>query len=156
MFLDTGLRRNEMAELTRGQLVIDDESGAWLKEIDPKSKQVKFSILGEKTTEALTQYLESREDDHPALWMGRWGPLTHEGIYNIVDKRSKQAGVKRAHPHLFRKTFATWWTRNGGDRDRLMKLGGWADEEILEVYVLLDGLDLMEAHRQFGPVDNML
>ena len=102
-------------------------------------------------------YLDGRQDDDPALWMGRWGPLTVEGIYRTIKKRGKEANVTRIHPHLFRKTFATWWVRYGGDEQRLMALGGWASPEMLQVYVQVGSItDLIEAHRRFGLVDNML
>ena len=65
--------------------------------------------------------------------------------------------MERAHPHLFRKTFATWWVRQGGDETRLKTLGGRANSEMLRIYVLPGKLpDLLDAHKQFGPVDGML
>ena len=155
--MDTGLRRGEMVQLKRDYFTTED-GVAWFQMVDPKSKEVKILILGESTSDALRQYLDNRKDNDSALWMGRWGPLTHEGIYSLVKKRSRMAGVERAHPHLFRKTFATWWIRRGGDETRLKTLAGWSDSsEVLRVYVLLGKLpDLLKAHGQFGPVDGML
>jgi integrase/recombinase XerC len=156
VLLDTGLRRGETSNLKRDDVIFTGDF-AYIKTVDPKSKRLKISVLGNTTTETVRQYLDSREDDDPALWMGRWGPLTGEGIYNVVDKRAGMAGIDRAHPQLFRKTFATHWTRNGGDQDRLMDLGGWNDPSTLRIYVLLGSIpDLVEGHQQFGPVDNML
>jgi site-specific recombinase XerD len=156
-FVDTGLRCGEMADLRRDQLSI--EGGiACVNRIDPKSKAPKPLFLGETTTSLLLQYLAEREDDNGALWMGDKGePLTDEGINQIIKRRARDAELDRVHPHLFRKTFATTWIRNGGDRDRLMTLGGWKTDESLQVYILLGSYaDLKEAHQKFGPVDNLL
>jgi site-specific recombinase XerD len=155
VFLDTGMRRSEIATLERDQVHINKRN-AWIKVWDTKSSQWKFVFLGRLATHALAQYLENRDDDNPALWMGQRGPLTPDGIYQIVKRRADAAGVE-VHPHLFRKTFATWWIRSGGDTQRLKKLGGWKTDEMLEVYVLLAARrDLEEAHQQFGPVDCLL
>lgn len=156
ILLDTGLRRSEIARLRRED-VIFKEGHTYLKLLDHKSETLKISILGKETTAVLREYLDSRDDNKPALWLGRWGPLTQHGIYHTVDKRGNIAGVERAHPHLFRKTFATHWTRNGGDRERLMTLGGWTDSDVLDIYILLGSIpDLIDGHRQYGPVDRML
>ncbi len=34
--------------------------------------------------------------------------LTRNSIYNITDDRAAEAGLRGAHPHLFRHTFVTW------------------------------------------------
>jgi site-specific recombinase XerD len=154
--VDTGLRRGEIAELRRDQLSIDGDV-VCINRIDPKSQAPKPIFLGSTTTSLVLQYLEERTDDTPALWMGRNGPLTAEGIRQVVKRRAKNASLERVHPHLFRKTFATWWIRNGGDLDRLKTLGGWKTDEALQVYILLGKYeDLKEAHQEFGPVDNLL
>jgi integrase/recombinase XerD len=154
---DTGLRRGEIADLSRDQLSIDGDI-VCVNRIDPKSNAPKPIFLGNTTTSLVLQYLEKREDNNPALWMGEGGdPLTAEGIRQVVKRRANDAGLDRVHPHLFRKTFATWWIRNGGDIDRLKKLGGWKTDEALQVYILLGKYeDLKEAHQEFGPVDNLL
>lgn len=156
-FLDTGLRRIEMSRLERQQLNLTAEGDGWLKLLDPKSGALKFSILGQLTVTALTAYLESRDDNSPALWMGRRGPLTVHGISKTIQRRGELSGVTRVHPHLFRKTFATWWMRFGGNEQQLMDLAGWESEEMLRLYVQAGSLeDLLTAHRRSGPVDNLL
>jgi integrase/recombinase XerC len=158
VFLDTGLRRTEMANLKQDDIVFGEGNTAWMQLLDPKSKRWKFAFLGERTTKALHAYLSKREDDHPALWVGEKGALAGDGLYKIVKRRARDANLAdRVHLHLFRKSFATWWIRSGGDTSRLKKLGGWATNETLDVYILLASRrDLGEAHKHFSPVDNIL
>lgn len=155
--VDTGLRRGEIAELRRDQLSIDGDI-ACINRVDPKSDAPKPVFLGNTTTSLVLQYLKKRKDNNPALWMGEGGdPLTAEGIRQVIKRRAKGAGLDRVHPHLFRKTFATWWIRNGGDIDRLKTLGGWKTNESLQAYILLGRYeDLKQGHQEFGPVDNLL
>ena len=44
--------------------------------------------------------------DEPWLWLGRRGRLMDSGILQVVRRRSRQAGLGKLHPHLFRHTFA--------------------------------------------------
>jgi site-specific recombinase XerD len=51
------------------------------------------------------------------LWLGAGdrGPLTRDGIYQMVRRRGEQAGVK-VHPHRFRHHFShTWLDRSGAE-----------------------------------------
>ncbi|HID88272.1 MAG TPA: hypothetical protein EYP52_00980, partial [Anaerolineae bacterium] len=103
-------------------------------------------------------YLQSRTDDNPALWINqRGGTLTQRGIYWVVKRRARQAGLEsRVHPHLLRKTFTTAWLDNGGDPERLRVLAGWSSLEMLKVYAGSSPGRLIEAHRRAGPVDRLL
>src|SRR6185312_12855820 len=50
--------------------------------------------------------------------------LTATGIYQIVARHGRQAGVS-VYPHRFRHRFShTWLDRGGAERD-LMELAGW-------------------------------
>jgi len=159
LFTDTGLRRGEFSQLRRDNVKIDQERG-WilLPGETTKSGNDRFVFMGEATTQALCAYLETREDDNAALFMGERGPLGGDGLYSLLRRRAELAGLdkRRVHPHLLRKVFATWWIENGGDEQRLMKIGGWSGPEMLRIYVRLGSRQkLQEAHEQFGPVDRL-
>lgn len=157
-FVDTGLRRSEIASLKRSDVHFEGET-AWLQVYAHKTYTYRFAFLQTEATAALQAYLGTRTDDDEALWMGMRGPLAADGIYQVLRRRAIQAGIDpgRTHPHAFRKFFATQWVESGGDTTRLMWLGGWASMDMLEVYVLLSRKrDLAAAHRQFGPADRLL
>jgi site-specific recombinase XerD len=69
------------------------------------------------------------------LWLGvnNRGPLTATGIYQVVARRGRQAGVT-VYPHRFRHHFShTWLDRGGAERD-LMELNGWTSPQMLTRY----------------------
>jgi len=158
--VDTGLRRHEFCSLKRDQVRFDD-SGGWLMlpSREAKNKRNRYVFLGRAASTALREYLDNRTDTNPALIMSERGPLGGDGVYHMLRRRAKQAGLDyhQVHPHLLRKMFASWWVENGGDEQRLMAIGGWSGPEMLRVYVRLGSRQkLMEAHQQFGPVDRII
>lgn len=153
--IDTGLRRGEFMLLKRDQVRTRGER-VYLQFKAPKADNKRYCILGKAAARAILAYLATRTDDDPALWYGEQGPLRYHGMYRMLRRHAKTAGIdeSRVHPHAFRKTFATWWMRNGGDEQRLMALGGWNGPEMLRIYVQMGNLDdLLDGHADYSPVD---
>ena len=141
--------------LLRCEDVHIEDSTVWLQVYAPKTKTFRFVFLSEKAAAALQEYLAQRgEDGEEALWVGRWGALTGQGIYKAIRRRAVQAGLdpRKFRPHNFRKLFATLWVENGGDRIRLQRLAGWSDPRMVDVYVITARKRLAEAHRRYSPV----
>ena len=71
----------------------------------------------------------------PQLWLGvnNRGPLTANGIYQIVARRGKQCGVQ-VWPHRFRHHFSHTWLERGGAEGDLMELNGWSSPQMLLRY----------------------
>lgn len=44
--------------------------------------------------------------NRPELWLGRRGPLTYSGLRQMLNRRSREAGIPEVNPHQFRHTFA--------------------------------------------------
>ena len=69
-----------------------------------------------------------------ALWLGVYsGPMTSSGVYQMVERRAAQAGLK-LHPHMFRHTFSHNWLDRGGAEGDLMELNGWSSPQMLARY----------------------
>jgi len=93
LLLDTGVRLGEMALFRREDVHIEDDP-AWLPVYVPKTNNVHFAFLCEETAVALGEYLAQRgEDGEEALWVGRRGALTGQGIYKAIRRRAAQAGL---------------------------------------------------------------
>lgn len=154
---DTGLRVGEMELIARANVHINVRG--WVRVYGSKTGQRRFVILGERTCRALSKYLNGRDDELSALWVGRQGALTDRGIYHALKRRARMVGMEeRVHPHIFRKSFATQWLDNGGDAERLRVLMGWSPEtlsQMMAIYVASKRDHLEAAHRKAGPVDNM-
>lgn len=95
--------------------------------------------IGHQAARSLDRYLRARARHaqawRPQLWLGvnNRGPPTATGIYQIVARRGRQAGVN-VYPHQFRHHFShTWLDRGGAERD-LMELNGWTPPQMLTRY----------------------
>jgi site-specific recombinase XerD len=102
----TGARLSEVAglkvsdvDLQEGWAVFHGKGG--------KDRRVR---LVEPVTEAIREYLTVRKVNayswHDALWLAPRGPLTANGIAQMVAERGNEAGLnRRVHPHLLRHSF---------------------------------------------------
>jgi hypothetical protein len=64
---------------------------------------------------------------------GERGPLTANGIYQMVRRRREQAGVD-VWPHRFRHHFSHTRLDRGGAEGDLMELNGWSSPQMLRRY----------------------
>jgi len=134
LFLDTGMRRAELANLKIDSLDFENNVAAVLG----KGRRPRACPFGRKTALALDRYLRARtahpHGDRPELWLGRFGPMTESGVYQIVRDRAHQAGLGNLHPHQLRHTFAHEWLAEGGAEVDLMRLAGWRSRSMLSRY----------------------
>src|ERR1017187_7841390 len=85
------------------------------------------------------RYLRVRARHEQAYRLGLWlgtggrGPLTGNGIYQMVRRRGDQAGL-RVYPHRFRHHFSHTWLVRGGAEGDLMELNGWTSPQMLRRY----------------------
>jgi len=133
LFRDTGVRLAELAGLELEDLSLKArEAGVTGKNAKPRT--VKFTAA---TAVAVDRYLRIRAGhEHAArkaAWIGQRGPMTDSGIYQMVRKRGKMAGVA-VNPHKFRHHFSHSWLLAGGAEGDLMQLNGWDSPQMLRRY----------------------
>lgn len=92
-----------------------------------------------KTARAIDRYMRMRAlhkyAAHRRLWLAvmNRGPLTDNGIRQIVVRRGERVGIN-LHPHLFRHDFTHRWLDAGGAEGDLMELNGWRSPQMLRRY----------------------
>ena len=131
----TGIRLAELAGLRCGDLDLRQ------REITVRGKGGKDRIvrIGHQAARSLDRYLRARARHaqawRPQLWLGvnNREPLTAAGIYQMIARRGRQAGVD-AFPHRFRHHFSHAWLDRGGPEGDLMELNGWASPQMLRRY----------------------
>jgi len=95
--------------------------------------------IGHQAARSLDRYIRARSRPaqawRPQLWLGvnNREPLTANGIYQMIARRGRQAGVA-VHPHRFRHHFSHTWLDCGGPEGDLMELNGWASPQMLRRY----------------------
>jgi site-specific recombinase XerD len=132
IMVDTGCRRAEVAGMTLDALDRDEQT----IRVTGKGSKTRTVFFSADTGVALDRYFRVREKHRPRssdrLWLGNNGPLTCEGIAEVVRRRSEMSGVLRddgrpLHAHLLRHYRADRWMSKGLPLDSMLELGGWAD-----------------------------
>jgi integrase/recombinase XerD len=158
--LDTGLRASELCSLKIGELDLrtgkvvikhGDEGGA-------KGGKGRTVFIGKSTRRAVWRYLADREDrDDPEspVFINRGNhPFNSNSLRHLIVRLAEKAGVKGAHPHKFRHTFAITYLRSGGDVFTLQALLGHSSLDMLRHYGQIAEMDIERVHRKASPVDN--
>ena len=156
IFIDTGARLAEVAGLGIDDLNLDMGTVALLG----KGRRVRHAPIGNKTVRAIDRYLRvrARHQDaiHPALWLGRSGPMTAYGLMEVVQRRAAQAGIGHVHVHQLRHSAAHFLRLAGADDDSVMRLMGWRDRAMLHRYGSSAADERARAiHRRLGLGDRL-
>jgi site-specific recombinase XerD len=154
LFLATPLRRSEIANLK----LTDIDLSARTVHVTVKGNRQRTVPIDVKAVSALDRYRRirssSRYADRAGLWLGQLGPLTDSGLYQVLRRRAKHAGVEGFHPHLFRHLFAHGWLKADGQERDLMRLGGWRSAAVMRKYgEMLAEERAVEAYRRLSPGD---
>lgn len=139
--LGTGIRIAECAALTVDDLDLG-ERGGWLSVRYGKGGKARRVPIPVETRRALRLWLEKR-GDRPTrdLWLGQRGRMTANGLYRIVIRLVRRAGVA-AGPHTLRHTYARRLLGGGAALTELQKLLGHRDIRTTSRYLAPTGADL--------------
>ena len=138
VFQATGIRAAELAGIRYDPHDLQaSDVDLWQREIAVRRKGGKVRVvkITHDAARTLDRYLRIRARHAQAWWRPLWlgvnnrGPLTSNGIYQMIARRGRECGVA-VHPHRFRHHFShTWLDRGGpeGGPDGTERLGLPAD-----------------------------
>jgi integrase/recombinase XerD len=150
-----GLRASETIGLELSE--IDLERG-FLRAHGKGSKD-RLVPLGTKAVAAINAYLRGGRPklvgahQESKLFVNfRGGSLTRQGLYKIVQKHARAAGLDgKMSPHTLRHSFATHLLAGGCDLRAVQEMLGHADVSTTQVYTHLSGEQLKEAYFSSHP-----
>jgi site-specific recombinase XerD len=157
LFLDTGLRLNEVCALDLKDVHVQ---GAWCR-VYGKGRKEAIVPLGRKLCRDLSIYIHAHRkptyQDEPALFINRFGHrLEREGLAILVRRALANIGIEGKHgAHTLRHTFATNFLRNGGSLEALRRILRHNDIKVTQRYIHLVMDDVIGQHHQASPLDHM-
>lgn len=144
----TGIRVGELVQLNRRNIDFDARECIVHGKGD-KERKVYFDARAKMH---LLAYLESRIDDHPALFVCLHRPfkrLKISGVEARLRKLGEDAGVKHVHPHKFRRTLATKAIDKGMPIEQVQVLLGHSKIDTTLCYAMVDQDNVKRSHRKF-------
>lgn len=144
----TAVRVSELASLNREDIHFISKD---LVVLGKGSKERKV-YLNDRTNLYMKEYLNSRTDGNPALFVATKKPydrLSKTGIEDIIRRTGLRAGVEKAHPHRFRRTAATNALNRGMPVQEVAQLLGHAKLETTMVYCSVDQTGVKYHHQKY-------
>jgi integrase/recombinase XerD len=150
-----GLRASEAIGLKLSDL--DLEAG--ILRASGKGSKERIVPIGSKAVETLQAYLARGRPtlvglgDEPRVFVNlRGGGLTRQGLYKIVQRHARSAGLeRRMSPHTLRHTFATHLLAGGCDLRSLQEMLGHADIGTTQIYTHLSADRLRDVYFDAHP-----
>ena len=132
------LRREELAKLS----LADYNPQTGELRVSGKRSKERIGYVANGAKNALDEWLAVRGSTAGALFVAvsKSGKIpgfhhfTPQVVYNMIGKRSAQAGVENNSPHNFRRTGASDYLMAGVDVITVGKLGGWKNVQTITLY----------------------
>lgn len=148
LLASTGIRVGELVKLNRSDISFYERECIVLGKGD-KERPVYFDA---KTKVHLEQYLASRTDENPALFVTLHAPynrLTIAGVEHFLHRLGNAAQVENVHPHKFRRTMATMAIEKGMPIEQVQKLLGHSKIDTTMHYAIVNQSNVKNAHRKY-------
>ena len=100
----------------------------------------------------LRNYLETRTDENPALFVSLLKPnerLKISGVEIRLRNLGRMLGITKVHPHKFRRTLATRAIDKGMPIEQVQKLLGHSKIDTTMQYAMVDQNNVKISHRKY-------
>ena len=148
MLASTGMRVGEMVLLNRGDIDFHERECV----VFGKGDKERIVYFDARTKIHLQNYLNSRDDDNPALFVSLQKPyrrLQISGIEVRLRQYGKLLGITKVHPHKFRRTLATMAIDKGMPIEQLQQLLGHRRIDTTLQYAMVKQSNVKIAHRKY-------
>lgn len=148
MLASTGMRVGEMVLLNRNDIDFNERECI----VFGKGSKERVVYFDARTKIHLQNYLESRKDNNPALFVSLKSPherLKVGGVEVRLREFGKQLGLNKVHPHKFRRTLATMAIDKGMPIEQLQRLLGHRKIDTTLQYAMVKQSNVKLAHRKY-------
>ena len=148
MLASTGMRIGEMVLLNKADINFNERECV----VFGKGDKERIVYFDARTKIHLQNYIDSRADDNPALFVTLRSP--HErikigGIESRLRTMGKLLDIQKVHPHKFRRTLATMAIDKGMPIEQLQQLLGHKRIDTTLQYAMVKQSNVKQAHRKY-------
>ena len=148
MLASTGMRVGEMVLLNRADINFNERECV----VFGKGDKERIVYFDARTKIHLQNYLNSRRDENPALFVSLQKPhkrLQISGIEVRLREYGKRLGLSKVYPHKFRRTLATMAIDKGMPIGQLQQLLGHRRIDTTLQYAMVKQSNVKIAHRKY-------
>lgn len=148
MLASTGMRIGEMVLLNKADINFNERECV----VFGKGDKERIVYFDARSKIHLQNYIDSRTDDNPALFVTLRSP--HERIkIGGIESRLREIGttldIEKVHPHKFRRTLATMAIDKGMPIEQLQQLLGHKRIDTTLQYAMVKQSNVKIAHRKY-------
>nr|WP_292816732.1 site-specific tyrosine recombinase/integron integrase [Methanobrevibacter sp.] len=117
-----------------------------------KGESERVVYFDARTKIHLLEYLETRIDENPALFVSLNNPYERLGISGVetrLRELGRKCNINKVHPHKFRRTMATNAIDKGMPIEQVQKLLGHVQIDTTMQYAMVNQSNVKLAHRKF-------
>ena len=144
----TGIRVSELVGLDIDDIDFNERECIVLG----KGDKERVAYFDARTKIHLKEYLATRDDDNPALFVSIRHPakrLTAGGVEIMLKRMGQQCNVDHCHPHRFRRTLATNAINKGMPIEQVQRLLGHEKMDTTLRYALVQQSNVKMSHRKY-------
>lgn len=148
LLYSTGIRVGELVRLNISDVDLEQRECIVFGKGD-KERRVYFDA---KAKVHMTEYLDSRRDDNPALFVTLDAPydrLKISGVEIRLRELGRRLSLERIHPHKFRRTMATRAIDKGMPIEQVQKILGHSQIDTTMQYAIVNQNNVKSSHRRF-------
>ena len=148
LLASTGMRVGELVGLNIGDINFHERECI----VFGKGASERIVYFDARTKIHLKDYLDSRVDDNPALFVSLAAPhdrLLIGGVETRLRKIGKKADLKKVHPHKFRRTLATRAIDKGMPIEQVQHLLGHMKIDTTMHYAMVNQKNVKNSHRKY-------
>ena len=148
LLASTGMRVGELVGLNREDINFYERECL----VFGKGNSERIVYFDARTKIHLINYLDSRQDDNPALFVSLSSPynrLLIGGVETRLRQIGEKADLNKVHPHKFRRTLATRAIDKGMPIEQVQHLLGHVKIDTTMHYAMVNQANVKNSHRKY-------